>query len=88
MLDQDYIALDGFLAEETEADQSHLGKVYAVSADFGYSSVLVGMTDDGWQAFAKLAGYSNVAAVNAAIANGGLFHPTPLNAGTPGGLDF
>lgn len=85
-LGEDYIDFDGFLADEPGMGESYLGKVYAVTVDNGLSSLLVGMTDDGWQAFAKLAGYVDVASVNAAIADGSLFHPTPLNGEAPDGL--
>jgi Ca2+-binding RTX toxin-like protein len=72
-LGEDTIRFDDFLADEPEIGESYLGRIYAVAADAGYSTVLVALTDDGWQAFAKIAGNGNVAAFTNAIADGSLF---------------
>ncbi|MDQ6432509.1 calcium-binding protein [Mesorhizobium sp. LHD-90] len=83
VLGEDMVRFDDFLADEPEIGESYVGRVYAASADMGHSTMLVAMTDDGWQAFAKIVGNGNVASFNAAIADGGLFNPSMLNGDSP-----
>jgi len=84
VLGQDMIRFDDFLADEPGIGESYVDEVYAMAADAGHSTALVGMTENGWQAFAKLVGYTNTAAINAAIADGTLFNPSLPNGDAPG----
>ncbi len=84
-LGEDTIVLSSFPANPPTVGESYSGDVYAASFDGGYNATLVGMTVDGWRAFAQIATYS-VTELNQAIGNGVLFHGTLPNDGAADGL--
>lgn len=68
----DYIGIQDFLADPVPLGGSYVGKVFALSTHDGQATVLTGLTDDGWQSFARLDGV-NVNDAWIAIQDGSLF---------------